>query len=155
MNKLLLILIPLLVILILGTFFYNLYKFSKPSAEIKGHKFQLIVAKTEKDKQVGLSKFKSLPKDQAMVFVFEKADLYPFWMKDMKFPIDIIFISESLNPSGIKDNKIVTIYQNLPTDNLAIYPPTESSDKVLEINANLSKKYGFGVGDSVTFKNLK
>ena len=146
MNKLLLILIPVLILLILGAFFYNLYKLSQPSAEIKNHKFQLVVAKNDKDKQVGLSKYKSIKDDQGMIFVFDKKGQYPFWMKDMKFPIDIIFINQ---------NKIVTIHQNAPINNLTIYSSTENADKVLEINANLSKKYGFSVGDSVTFKNLK
>lgn len=146
MNKILLILVPILILLILGTFFYNLYQFSRPTVEIKGHKFQLIVAKNDKDKQVGLSKYKDLPQDKGMIFVFEKPGQYPFWMKDMKFPIDIIFISK---------NRIVTIHKNSPTDKLTIYTSTENADKVLEINANLSEKYGFKVGDAVTFKNLK
>lgn len=146
MSKAIFILIPVLILLILGIVFYNLYKFTQPTAEIKGHKFQLLVAKSDKDKQIGFSKYKNLPEDKGMIFVFDKADFYPFWMKDMKFPLDIIFI---------KENKIVTIYKNLPISNLSIYPPTEASNRVLEINANLSKKYGFSIGDSVTFKNLK
>lgn len=146
MNKLLLILIPILILLILGTFFYNFYQFSRPTAQIRDHKFYLLTAKSDKDKQVGLSKYKKIEDDKGMVFVFEKPGLYPFWMKDMKFPIDIIYINQ---------NRIVTIYKNLPKDNLTIYSPTQSADKVLEINANLSDKYSFAVGDSVTFKNLK
>lgn len=146
MNKLLFILIPVLILLILGAFFYNLYKFSQPSAEIKNHKFQLVVAKSDKDKQVGLSKYNSLAQDKGMIFVFEKPGIYPFWMKDMKFPIDIIFISK---------DRIVTIHKNAPINNLTIYTSTENADKVLEINANLSDKYGFNVGDTVTFRNLK
>lgn len=146
MNKIIFILMPILILLILGTFFYNLYKFSQPTAEIKGHKFELFITKSDKDKQIGLSKHKSIKDGEAMIFVFDKEGLYPFWMKDMKFPIDIIFVNH---------NKIVTIYKNVPTNNLTIYSSTESSDKVLEINANLSKKYGFKVGDSVLFKNLK
>lgn len=146
MKKLLLILIPILIIVILGTFFYTLYQFSRPTAEIKGRKFQLLVAKSDKDKQIGLSKHKSIKDGEAMVFVFDKEGLYSFWMKDMKFPIDIIYINQ---------NKIVTIYKNLPKDNLTIYSPTQTADKALEINANLSDKYGFNVGDTVSFKNLK
>lgn len=146
MNKLLLILIPILILLILGTSFYNFYQFSRPTAQIRDHKFYLLTAKNDKDKQVGLSKYKKIEEDKGMVFVFEKSGLYPFWMKDMKFPIDIIYINQ---------NRIVTIYKNLPKDNLTIYSPTQNADKVLEINANLSDKYGFAVGDSVTFKNLK
>lgn len=146
MKKYLLILISILIVLILASFFYSFNKFVQPSAEIKGHKFQLLIAKSDNDKQIGLSKYKNLPEDKGMIFIFEKPDFYPFWMKDMKFPIDIIFV---------RDNKIVTIYENLPINNLSIYPPTEASNKVLEINANLSKKYGFSVGNSVVFKNLK
>jgi len=155
MKKLLFILIPILILLILGAFFYSLYQISHPTAEIKGHKFNLLVAKSDKDKQIGLSKYNNLAQDKGMVFVFEKPGIYPFWMKDMKFPIDIIFIRETLNPSGISQNKIVTIYKNLPINNLTIYSPTQEADKVLEINANLSDKYGFNLGDTVTFKNLK
>lgn len=146
MKKLLFILIPILILLILGTFFYNLYQFSRPTAQIRDHKFYLLTAKSDKDKQVGLSKYKKLEDNKGMIFVFEKPGLYPFWMKDMKFPIDIIYINQ---------NKIVTIYKNIPKDNLTIYSPTQSADKVLEINANLSDKYNFAVSDSVAFKNLK
>ncbi len=146
MKKYLLILISILIILILTSFFYSFNKFVQPNAEIKGHKFQLLVVKSDKDKQIGLSKYKNLPEDKGMIFVFDKEGFYPFWMKDMKLPLDIIFI---------KENKIVTIYENLPINNLSIYTPTQASDRVLEINANLSKKYGFSIGDSVTFKNLK
>lgn len=146
MNRFLFILIPILVLLILGTVFYNLYQSSLPTAQIRDHKFSLLTAKSNKDKQIGLSKHKKLEDNKGMIFVFDKPGLYPFWMKDMKFPIDIIYINQ---------NKIVTIYKNLPKDNLRIYSPTQSADKVLEINANLSKKYGFNVDDTVTFKNLK
>lgn len=43
-------------------------------------------------REQGLSGRPCIPKDQGMLFIFNKADLYPFWMKDMKFPIDIIWI---------------------------------------------------------------
>lgn len=145
-RRLLFLLIPVFIFLILGFSVYSFYKFVQPSAEINGHKFQLEIVKTEKDKQIGLSKYKSLPQDHAMLFVFDKPGLYAFWMKDMKFPLDIIFIS---------GNKIVTVHRNLPVNNLTLYSPTEVSDKVLEINAGLSAKYGFKPGDTVILKNIK
>lgn len=124
---------------------------SLPSAKIDGHSFKLLIAKTEKERQTGLSKYKSLPQDEAMVFIFDKSGNYSFWMKDMKFPIDIIFTNEG---------KIVTIYNNIPnpknsSENLPIYSPTQSTNKVLEINAGLSKKYNFKVGEKVEFNNLQ
>ncbi len=126
-------------------------KLTAPVAKINNHEFKLILAKTEGEKQVGLSKYKSLSEDSGMLFVFDKEGEYSFWMKDMKFPIDIIYI---------RNGKIVTIYENTknpksPSEDLIIYKPTESADKVLEINAELSKKYGFALGDSVEFKNIK
>lgn len=146
MSRKLLILIPVVILLVFGTLFYTLYKASQPNLQIKGQIFHLEVVKTEKDKQIGLSKYKTFPQDKGMLFLFDKEGFYSFWMKDMKFPIDIIYI---------KGNKITTIYGNVPINNLKIYSPTQPSDKVLEINANLSKKYGFKTGDLVTFKNVK
>lgn len=146
MSRKFLILIPVVIILVFGTLFYTLYKASQPSAQIRGINFQLEVVKTDKDKEIGLSKYKSLPEDKGMLFLFDKEGFYGFWMKEMKFPIDIIFI---------KGDKIVTIYKNAPINNLTIYTPTQASDKVLEVNAGLSKKDGFNVGDVVTLKNVK
>lgn len=126
-------------------------KMKSPVVRVKGHELSLIIAKTEKDKQVGLSKYKSISDNKGMLFVFDTPGDYRFWMKDMKFPIDIIYI---------KDNKIVTIYPNVenpksPNDDLPIYSPTESADKVLEVKSNLSSRYNLAVGDPVEFTNLK
>ena len=99
---------------------------------------------------MGLSETESLPEDNAMFFSFDKPDYYSFWMKNMNFPIDIIFI---------KDSTIVTIYENVkppqdPNGNTPIYQPKELSNGVLEINSGLSSKYGFAQGDKVQFENL-
>jgi uncharacterized membrane protein (UPF0127 family) len=79
-----------------------------------------------------------------MLFVFEQPDYYSFWMKDMKFPIDIIFINK---------NKIVDIFQDVPVpknnNNLPTYTTGEKADKVLEINAGLSNTYKIKIGDNV------
>lgn len=129
---------------------FNLQFMQHPTATINKHAFSLIVAKEAKDVEIGLSNKTSLPQDQGMLFVFTKEDIYPFWMRDMKFPLDIIFI---------KDDKIVTIVQDAqppaqPLDNVPLYKPSSPVNKVLEINAGLSKKYDIKEGDVVQFKNL-
>ncbi len=111
--------------------------------------FSVAVAKTDKEKQIGLSGKKSLPKNQGMLFVFDKPDFYSFWMKNMKFPIDIIYIH---------GDKVTTVIKNakpVQDGDLPIYQPREQSDKVLEINAGLSEKYGIKNGSEVTAQNLK
>lgn len=115
-----------------------------PKITINNHTFNLYIAKSSRDKEVGLSKYTNLSQNQGMLFPFGTASNYSFWMKDMQFPIDIIFI---------RNNKIVVIYQNVQppqkNQNLTIYRPQELSDTVLEINAGLSEKYGFTKGDFV------
>lgn len=146
MTKIILSFIALLVVVLAIVFYQN---FTTPTVKINGHEFQLVIAKTEQEKQIGLSKNSTLEQNKAMLFIFDKDGFYSFWMKDMKFPIDIIFI---------KGNKIVTIYKNTPkpidSQNLQIYSPTETSNRVIEINAGLSEKYKFKVGDTVEFRNL-
>lgn len=121
-----------------------------PTATINKHTFNLLLAKTPQEKEIGLSNKQSLPENYGMLFPFEKADYYSFWMKGMKFPIDIIYI---------KKGHIVTIYQGLlppksKEENLPTYAPKEPADTVLEINAGLSKKYGFKKNDAVNLTGL-
>ena len=47
-----------------------------------------------------------LKEDEGMLFVFDHSDKYSFWMKDMNFPIDIIWIGEDLQIVFIKKNSI-------------------------------------------------
>lgn len=114
---------------------------------INNHSFRVTEVSSQKDREIGLSKTESISSDQGMLFVFDKADYYSFWMKNMKFPIDIIYITEDTI------NTIETNVQ-LPknnTGNPTTYRPEKPSDKVLEIQAGLSDEYGFKVGDKVTY----
>lgn len=148
--------VVVILVIVLGVVFVNMItnNFRFPffpqtptkSVTIDGHTFLVTVASTEKDKEIGLSNISSLPKDQGMIFPFDHTDYYGFWMKNMKFPIDIIYIA---------NKKIVTIFSNVEApknaaETLPIYKPSEPADTVLEINAGLSNTYHFSVGDSVS-----
>lgn len=155
MNKLLIVFGILFVLLaafaLSQNYGQNISFFQKtPKAIINNQTFDLFVAKTSKEKAIGLSEKKSLPENSAMIFVFEKPDYYSFWMKEMKLPIDIIFISK---------NHIVTVYHNVrppqtPQESLPIYKPDEPADMVLEINSGLAQKYNLKKGIEVKFENL-
>jgi uncharacterized membrane protein (UPF0127 family) len=141
----------LIIFMIFGAFV--LYKFGaknpkKSTIVINNHTFSVSVATTSAEQQKGLSLTKNLPQEQGMLFIFATPAKYAFWMKEMKFPLDIIFI---------KNNKIDTIAQDVPApktqnDTLPIYQPEGSVDSVLEINAGLAKKYGFKKNDAVKIK---
>ncbi|PIP74496.1 MAG: hypothetical protein CO135_02995 [Candidatus Levybacteria bacterium CG_4_9_14_3_um_filter_35_16] len=132
-------------------FFGNISLFHKiPKIAINNNKFNLLVAKTGKEQEIGLSKYSALPKDQAMIFPFGKENYYGFWMKNMKFPIDIIFI---------RKGKVVTIYENVKppksvNDTLPVYQPTQVSDTVVEINAGLAKEQKIKTGDKISYENF-
>ncbi len=123
---------------------------SASTVTIGDHNFKVTVAASREEREIGLSKTKSLSQDQGMIFLFEKPDYHSFWMKNMKFPIDIIYINK---------DTIVTIKNNVkpPKDNKEspiIHTPTALADKVLEIQAGLSEKYNFKNGDRVKYENL-
>lgn len=123
---------------------------SNPEVIISNQTFKLKLAKTPKEQEIGLSETTSLPQNQGMLFVFESPGNYSFWMKNMQIPIDIIYIN---------DDEITQIFEDVqppanPNADLVIYSPQKASDKVLEINAGLSKKHNFKTGDKVEFKNI-
>jgi len=113
------------------------------SVEIDGKKFKVEILKHNWELERGLSGREKLKNDTGVLFIFKEESKYPFWMKDMKFPIDIIWIN---------DSKIVYIKHNVPipiTQNIPTFAPDVSARYVLEINAGLSEKYGFQIGDGV------
>ena len=128
----------------------NLLPFKEnATVAINGHKLELTVADSQEEKEIGLSETNSLPQEKGMIFLFEKPGLYSFWMKNMKFPIDIIYIN---------NDQIVTIQNNVQPvkeqESPTVYTSTEPADKVLEIQAGLAKTYGFKKGDMVKYENL-
>ena len=104
-----------------------------------------------KKMQDGLSNRDSLAENNGMLFDFGTKKTTPtFWMKDMKFNLDLIWIDE---------NKIVGITPEVPapnkkSENLPLYSPPSPVTKVLEVNSGWSKKNNISVGDEVKlFKN--
>ncbi len=116
---------------------------------VKSLNIKATVVSTADQRSKGLSKIESLPVDEGMLFVFGQKGRYQFWMKDMKFPIDIIWIDEN--------KKIVNITANAlpqpgkPDKDLTIYDSSFDAKYILEINAGLSKANNLQVGDVVDF----
>ena len=150
LNK---IIIGFIVILLLFSAFIVLQinKTPTPAAKvtIDNQTFSVEIATTSAEQQQGLSGRNSLPQDQGMLFIFKTPDRYAFWMKGMKFPLDIVFINK---------NKIVSISHDVPAPkdtneaNLPVYTPDSPADQALEINAGLAKKFDFQKGDDVGVK---
>jgi uncharacterized membrane protein (UPF0127 family) len=115
--------------------------------KIKDQILKVEVANTPQTQEHGLSDRASLPQDHGMLFDFTQAsEKQPeFWMKDMRFNLDFIWIAK---------NKIIGINQNVPaptkpTDPLPTYRPPGDIDYELEVNAGWSSNHNILVGDSV------
>lgn len=108
------------------------------------------VASKPSDRKKGLSNLDSLPLSEGMLFVFENKGTYSFWMKDMKFAIDIIWLDES--------KRVVDLAVNVPPepgrdeDELTMYRPSFEALYVLEINAGLSQLHNIQIGDPAYFE---
>ncbi|MFH1361619.1 MAG: DUF192 domain-containing protein [bacterium] len=112
-------------------------------AQIGNKTYKLEVAKTLEEKAKGLSGRKSLAKDQGMIFVFETTNYHSFWMKDMHFPLDFIWI---------KGNKVVDLTENVMLQAEA-FTGRRPHDKIIELNAGEIKKSQIQIGDSVYLIN--
>ena len=103
------------------------------------------LSETVSEKQQGLSDRGKLCENCGMLFVFNEKDLRSFWMKDMKFSIDMIWID---------DDKIVKITKNakLSQDgNIQTYDSGQKVNYVLEVNANFCENNNIKVNDKVLF----
>ncbi len=118
-------------------------KSSTTTLTINGIEIKAQLAKTQSQIQKGLGGQNKLLEKEGMLFVMPSYNRYSFWMKDMKFPLDIIWLDK---------DRIADITKNIPVENnnhLTIYQPTTPVNLVLEVNAGFSDKYKIKVGDKV------
>src|SRR3972149_9818670 len=71
-----------------------------------GKVLQVEVMVKDEDRAMGLMFRPSLPRDRGMLFVFERSDFHGIWMKNCRFPIDILWLDE--------ERKIVHVSEAVP-----------------------------------------
>lgn len=100
----------------------------------------------------GLGYRDALPEGRGMLFEFGKAQKHAFWMKGMRFPIDIIWL---------RDGRIVDITPNIDPQlgstlgQLRAYSPKELANEVLEVPAGFSGAHNIGIGDRAVVTQKK
>ena len=108
--------------------------------------FKVELAMTNQEKANGLMFRQNLEINKGMLFIFEKQDIYQFWMKNTLIPLDIIWINEN--------KEIVYIKQNaLPCkENCNKITPDKKAKYVLEINSGLIKELNIKTNDNVNLR---
>lgn len=112
---------------------------------IGSQQFNVEVATTLEQQVQGLSNRQFLEPMSGMLFIYEDLVSPGFWMKDMNFSIDIIWI---------KDNTVVGWTVAHPVslgEKLSIYYPPEPINRVFEVNAGTVEKIGLKIGDRIEF----
>jgi uncharacterized membrane protein (UPF0127 family) len=103
------------------------------------------VADTKESRELGLSGRSGIHDNQGMLFTFPVPGRYGFWMKDMNFPIDMVWI----NNQGL----VVYVAENAkPEDYPARYVNDAAASYVLEIGSGKAKTYGLYLGSKVVMK---
>lgn len=107
---------------------------------LAGDEISVSIANTPELRERGLSGRKSLDPNEGMLFVFQRPGSYGFWMKDMLFPIDIIWFDEN--------RTVVDVWENATPDS---YPKTHTpkhlSQFVLEVSAGYISEHDIKVGN--------
>lgn len=138
--------VGLIIMAALGYKAYTVFYWPRAEIKIAGQEFRVIVADTDKHRFKGLSDKNSLGKYGGMLFVFRETSQHTMVMRDMRFPLDIIWIEKG---------RVVDIAPNLKPeygleeDELTPYFARASSDMVLELPAGFAEKYGLKIGDRV------
>lgn len=108
--------------------------------------YSVEIAKNATERERGLSGREKLAQGKGMFFIFEKEEIYSFWMKNMNFPLDIIWLD--------KNYKIVFIAKNVQicdSECEKIIPDSEAQ-YVLEINGGEADRIGLKEGNVMSVK---
>ncbi|MGH7195785.1 MAG: DUF192 domain-containing protein [Candidatus Saccharimonadales bacterium] len=115
-----------------------------PSLKVNDHSYKLIVASSSAQKTKGLGYRRSLPQNQGMLFVFNASARYCFWMKAMRFRLDIIWLNASKRVVYLKPNLSPATY---PKN----YCPLQPARYVIELNAGQAAKSDVRLGQTLKF----
>jgi uncharacterized membrane protein (UPF0127 family) len=115
-----------------------------------GKVLQTEVMVKDEDRAMGLMFRPSLPLDRGMLFLFERPDFHGIWMRNCKFPIDILWLDEG--------HKVVHLAEKVPpctarqASDCEVYQPLARASYVLELNAGQARRERALVGSKIEFK---
>lgn len=119
----------------------------KATIEINSALLKIEIADTQAERSKGLGGHAPLASDEGMLFIFPKAEKYPFWMKGLAFPLDFLWI---------RDDTVVDRLQNIPPpqsgqpdESLPIYSSRFDANKVLELPAGTIQRLNIKEGDKI------
>ena len=124
---------------------YRRLRFDKRTIRAGRNALNCMIADSFPKQMLGLMYRKSLRKSEGMLFIFRREGIYPIWMMNMNFPIDIIWIS--------KRGKVVDVEENaVPCRGFfgcKSYYPRKKSQYVLEMCSGEAGRRGIKIGSKI------
>lgn len=103
------------------------------------------IADSVSERKKGLSGRKKLADNSGLFFIFDKEDKHGIWMKDMNFPIDILWFN--------KYSELIQIEENVkPESYPEVFHPNSKSLYILEVNSGFVKKKNITLGDTIDLR---
>jgi len=112
-----------------------------------GRELTVEVVSNDEERALGLMFRDSLPADRGMLFLFESSGFHSIWMKNCRFPIDIVWLDENRRVVHLAENVPPCRQEPCPT-----YAPLRRARYVLELNAGQARREGALVGATLEFK---
>jgi uncharacterized membrane protein (UPF0127 family) len=100
----------------------------------------------DEDRMMGLMFRPSLPSERGLLFVFDDLDFHGIWMKNCRFPIDIVWLDE--------EHRVVHVAESVPpckADPCPVYQPMKKAAYVVEINAGQARREKAILGSRLEF----
>lgn len=132
----------MLLLIYFFSFKFSIYGNQIMRMRVGGKTFRVEVVSDASKKQLGLGKREGICAKCGMLFVFDSLGHYSFWMKDMRFPLDLLWLS---------GGHVVHIEKNVSKDSIKVMSSGVSADSVLELNAGTVDSLGISKGSEVTF----
>ena len=127
-----------------GLIIYAAWQPSYQILKVNGQTYKLLEAKTAASMTKGLGDRSYLPLKEGMLFIFSKPAVQCFWMKDMSFPLDMVWLNSSRQAVAIKQHILPSTYPE------AFCPP-ELAQFVIELNSGQVQASGIQLGQMLNY----
>lgn len=124
-----------------GAFLTWKMSYEQSTLKLHGQTFHMTVLREKDELRRGLSGTDSLPEGKAMVFVFPSDDKWGIWMKDMKYPIDIVWLNN--------DREVVHLVNDAQPSSYpeTTFKPDTNARYVIELPSGTIERIGISIGD--------
>ena len=141
-----LVVLALLLIVAVGASFAYKFQQTHTTLYLGDGVFKVRVAATDAERMTGLGGSEPLAEGRGMLLAFERDNRWSIWMKDVSYPLDVIWLDA--------ERRVVHIVKNMPPESYpdSSFSPEKPARYVLEVAAGTVEKKSIGIGDAARFE---